>query len=373
MVTEYKIIPSFAAKAAVNEEVRDERSYFPHIVANKKLLAGLVDPNIPTTKSKRRQKKRQKNTPRPNLCLYPLDPTFPSKTEYTNTKIFYNDFKGIPMTYPENSEHVRYVTRNLRELELRRDHKDVNNFNVIVGHPKEDKEIKTFVALKVSSTRSKATLPQMVKNSVLMENMLESMPTVVRGGTRKGVESKYICYGHRKNPLDCMLGKYAFKPKISDEDKRKVKEGVEKWVRTIEGHGMQHLKRAQMANDGVDAFLHVKEMFQLPSISRKDGVATQLALAKGYCSPVHVDNDFFYSTLSCYDAKASPDQTLYHFCFPSYGVAIPMRSGDIIVFNPLVPHCASNPRLESSLIYSLYVSNKTCNTHVANRVNKDEN
>ena len=136
MVTEYKMIPSFAAKATVNVEVRDERSYFPHIVANKKLLAGLVDPNILTTKFKR----RQKNKPKPNMCLHALDPTFPSKTEYTNTKIFYNDFKGIPMTYPENSNHVRYVTRNLSKLKLLRDHKDVNNFNVIVGHPKEDKE-----------------------------------------------------------------------------------------------------------------------------------------------------------------------------------------------------------------------------------------
>jgi hypothetical protein len=45
-----------------------------------------------------------------------------------------------------------------------------------------------------------------------------------------------------------------------------------------------------------------------------------------------------------------------------------MTKGDIIVFNPLVDHCATNPRRDTTLIYSAYVSNKTCNTVVANAV-----
>ena len=119
-------------------KVQDERSYKPHITANKKLLSGLVEPHsIPAIKFKRR-----KNRSQPNMCLYELDPTFPSKTEAANTKFFYNDFKGLQMTYPEDTNNVRYVTRNLSELKLLIDHKDDNNFNVIVGHPKKIKRRK---------------------------------------------------------------------------------------------------------------------------------------------------------------------------------------------------------------------------------------
>jgi hypothetical protein len=67
---------------------------------------------------------------------------------------------------------------------------------------------------------------------------------------------------------------------------------------------------------------------------------------------------------------AGKDDILYHFCFPTFGIAIPMKSGDIIMFNPLVPHCATNPRTATAMIYSAYVSNKTCNTVVANTMDE---
>jgi hypothetical protein len=70
--------------------------------------------------------------------------------------------------------------------------------------------------------------------------------------------------------------------------------------------------------------------------------------------------------LSVHNEEAKPDEVLYHFCSPTYGIAVPMTKGEIIVFNPLVDHCATNLRRDTTLIYSAYVSNKTCNTVVAN-------
>ena len=114
-------------------------------------------------------------------------------------------------------------------------------------------------------------------------------------------------------------------------------------------------------------FFKVQEKYGIPSV-HNGGIATQVSLAIAYCSRVHTDNDFFLATLSVYDKNAGPEEILYYFCFTTYEIAVPMRSGDIIVFNPLVPHCATNPSRETALIYSCYVSNKTCNTVVANAI-----
>ena len=152
-------------------------------------------------------------------------------------------------------------------------------------------------------------------------------------------------------------------------------------MKVVEDCSMTELRRAAgLVAFGLAEYKTVQSTFQLPSINPEGGVATQLALAQGYSSPVHVDNDFFYSSLSCFDKNDNLENAnsedakkkskiLYHFCFPTYGIAIPMMSGDIILFNPRIPHCATNPRVKTALIFSLYVSNKTCNAHVATSFN----
>jgi hypothetical protein len=93
---------------------------------------------------------------------------------------------------------------------------------------------------------------------------------------------------------------------------------------------------------------------------------------KKYSLPNHTNPDYYYTYLSIHDEKAKPDEVLYHFCFPPYEITVPMTKGDIIVFNLLVDHCATNPRRDTALIYSAYVSNKTCNTVVANAMDDQE-
>jgi hypothetical protein len=104
----------------------------------------------------------------------------------------------------------------------------------------------------------------------------------------------------------------------------------------------------------------------------REALQHKVALLIGYCSRVHTYKDMFLTTLSVYDENAPLEEFLYYFCLPTYRVAIPMRSGDIIVFNSLVPHCATNPSRDTALIYSCYVSNKTCNTVVANAMDDIE-
>ena len=42
------------------------------------------------------------------------------------------------------------------------------------------------------------------------------------------------------------------------------------------------------------------------------------------------------------EGKTSYDlnnDVIMYFCFPTLGIAIPLRPGDYLMFNPLIPHC----------------------------------
>lgn len=339
----------------------------PHVVARSLIKAVFAEKTEPKV-----LKKKKHYLKPPNIIQYEMDCAIQSKCDNKEV-IYYRDDKGIDMTYPGGSE-----IRCLSDLEIVTENKDTTNFNVILGHSKENPDAKTFVVLKVSEQQTAVQYQPMMNNHrVFLKKLLDTMPNVNRGEVRCGVTRRYVCFGLRKNPLDRQLGEYAFKQGVSDADKETIKKGIRDLVKVVEKCSMIELRRAGLVGDGHAGFVNVQSRFRMPSIN-PGGVATQLALAQGYCSPVHVDDDVFYSSLSCYDSenqkktdKGKKRKTVYHFCFPTYGLAIPMKSGDIILFNPLVPHCTTNPRVETALIYSLYVSSKTCNTHVANLEDKE--
>ena len=79
-------------------------------------------------------------------------------------------------------------------------------------------------------------------------------------------------------------------------------------------------------------------------------LATQFSIGLEYWSCCHSDEDFFYTTLSC--LSDNPDdfgEVLYYFVFPKWGVAVPLRSGETLAFNPLEEHCCTNFRQQPYL------------------------
>jgi len=60
----------------------------------------------------------------------------------------------------------------------------------------------------------------------------------------------------------------------------------------------------------------------------------------------HTDNDFTFSMahilLADHDSYKLDDDVVVYFCFPTLGVAIPMRPGDFLLFNAKIPHCISS-------------------------------
>lgn len=60
----------------------------------------------------------------------------------------------------------------------------------------------------------------------------------------------------------------------------------------------------------------------------------------------HTDDDFtmsvtqiFLKGIDCYDVH---DNVVAFFCFPTRGLAVPMRPGDFVLFDATLPHCVSS-------------------------------
>jgi hypothetical protein len=112
-------------------------------------------------------------------------------------------------------------------------------------------------------------------------------------------------------------------------------------------------------------YMKLKNEYTIPSMNQS-GFATQLSVAKDYTSPMHVDKDYMYTVLTCYcEQRGTEGKIIYNFCFPDYDIVVPMMSGTMIVFDPRIVHCATNPMYEGSYIMSCYVSKKTVDTVVA--------
>jgi hypothetical protein len=147
---------------ATSAEVKKQYKHGPHVKANKRLKAEMLQLEKPIES----EKTNSSRACSPNIVLYQFDPTFPSKfdsklnpTKKQNHKIFYMDDEGIAMCYPKDTEKVCYSTILLSELEVVKDHDDDNNFKVIVGHPKGNKDEKTFVPSVIQkATRMKKPL-----------------------------------------------------------------------------------------------------------------------------------------------------------------------------------------------------------------------
>jgi len=218
---------------------------------------------------------------------------------------------------------------------------------------------------KVSKRESDEKKRTMTAHMEAVTKSLDMKPNVDRGNANGGASERYVIHGHRKEPQGDGLGVYSFKPnsKMTVKEAKGLNASIGALVADMEDVSMRNIpKRDRMA------FGDIKREEGIPSVEESCGsLATQFSIGKNYWSPVHVDNDNFYTTLGGHGSV--PGAILFYFVFPTYKVAVPMRAGDLLVFNPLVMHCCTNPTDTNNLIFSAYVSSKTVNTKVASNMN----
>ena len=76
---------------------------------------------------------------------------------------------------------------------------------------------------------------------------------------------------------------------------------------------------------------------------RSSEIWPALAVGRNVFLNVHTDADYFW-TLTSVVANKTPIKKgpiICYMCFPTLGVAVALRNGDLLMFNPLIPHCVS--------------------------------
>jgi hypothetical protein len=113
-----------------------------------------------------------------------------------------------------------------------------------------------------------------------------------------------------------------------------------------------------------------KQLFPFPTFPGRGNhdsachAFSSIATALNVCLNSHTDDDSFYGVVTNLDADPlkSPlldDDVALYFTFPTLGLAIALRPGDILVFNPAVHHSVSSRRDPEKNIWctSLYTKN----------------
>jgi hypothetical protein len=77
----------------------------------------------------------------------------------------------------------------------------------------------------------------------------------------------------------------------------------------------------------------------------------------------HTDEDFTMSMVNVHlkgvRQYSTSNPIVVYFCFPTLGVAVPLRPGDFLLFNPRIPHCVSSRCRQADEVISLSMYLKT--------------
>ena len=113
-----------------------------------------------------------------------------------------------------------------------------------------------------------------------------------------------------------------------------------------------HAARAYMDTPSICYLSAVKEMTKFTEFtfdsSPEAVIWPSLAVAANVVMEMHTDEDYIMGCAGVlggdgyklHDAEGS--NILQYFCFPGTGSAVGLRNGDLLLFNPTVPHCVSS-------------------------------
>ena len=111
----------------------------------------------------------------------------------------------------------------------------------------------------------------------------------------------------------------------------------------LHARGIEYIFRSFGDLQSVGLAEATSRLMEYPTI---DGCKIYSGLAFGTNTylPVHTDKDFTSSVVMVLKGQACNDdeKEAAYFCFPKLGVAVPLRTGDVLIFNPQEPHCLSS-------------------------------
>ena len=113
----------------------------------------------------------------------------------------------------------------------------------------------------------------------------------------------------------------------------KLEKLLKEWLGPVT---VKTLKVVQESNDGIGMSLGGK---------KKGELHCSMALGKNVFLCLHTDDDVVLGVVQLIAEEGEDwvgDEVLAHFCFPTLGRCMAMRSGDTLIFDSQLPHCVSS-------------------------------
>lgn len=186
--------------------------------------------------------------------------------------------------------------------------------------------------------------------------------------------ARYIRFGMSRNFRTGYIERScSIKKDTNDEYKEFIKEQMNKLATYIENSGKSRYSPEYMKT--------LNEHFANNNLSDVTigcrALATHLTAMNGYYwPPVQAAKvRGTYSTLWCLSPRGDIDPVLerpvlFYFVLPTCDTAIPVFTGDSIVFDPSVPHCITEPRFDNIWIAVVDSSVNTCRDHILQNIKR---
>ena len=184
-------------------------------------------------------------------------------------------------------------------------------------------------------------------------------PNVRRGKKAFGFCNGYKMFGIQKDPLGTGIGTYTWNQGVTPEDKKCLNKCACALVKQLELSSKVVEKHMSESN----TMKFIRQQNRQEGM-REDISATGLSIGYNYWSQSHKDYDFYFTRLTVLAPENNPhtqfdQEVIYYFVFPTYEICVPMKTGDVLLFNLIVLHSCSNPRFCGSYIMSANVLGKT--------------
>lgn len=195
----------------------------------------------------------------------------------------------------------------------------------------------------------------------------------IRGNKSQNVRTdvnhplRYICIGTHVN----QGGKGGITPfsGVLEKTDLVTRSLVDTFVASIE-----HLFCAYVSNEEINIVTKAIELVDAPTLTmppsksnpnpKKAKVYGAMAVGINVILATHTDKDYAHSAVSVLcrsECHRNEERILAYFAFPALGIAIPLKVGDVLFFNPNEPHCITSRVSETDHIYivSLYLKSAT--------------
>jgi hypothetical protein len=199
-----------------------------------------------------------------------------------------------------------------------------------------DKENGVFSALIIPRERTLLSVTK--KNTHNVIRALEQLQKIENNCKRSKLKtgqstsfSKYAIFGNKIN-----RGGHGFlHDQLSNIDPH-ASRTLEKWAGR-----MEHVVGEFIPSGWLRSITKANGFSAWPTTGKCMFVSA-MASSVNYCAPAHVDDDFLFSMHQLnVNGALDCDEVVQYMCFPTYGYALGLKPGDVILFNPHVHHCLS--------------------------------